>query len=191
MPFTRFFSTAEPDITQRQEGDIMQSRLNLDGFLPIHARRAAPVQRAVVRAALEGTGVAIGRPTMIGRTTRSTDSGADPSGKALCCRLEALVRADGEYRQVAAGKTRIAFLGQERGFSAITKRQRRGENLHVRAPVLTRPATSRTRRGSHPGLVRPHPRSRRRPTTRRRLSRHGSARANRSPWDAGAPPRRP
>ena len=31
----------------------MQSRLNLDGFLPIHARRAAPVQRAVIRAALK------------------------------------------------------------------------------------------------------------------------------------------
>ena len=75
MPFTRFFSTAEPDITQRQEGDIMQSRLNLDGFLPIHARRAAPVQRAVIQAALEGLGVAIGRPTVIAPRVERRNTG--------------------------------------------------------------------------------------------------------------------
>ena len=34
MPFPRYFSTAEPDMIQRQERQIVQSWLNLDGFLP-------------------------------------------------------------------------------------------------------------------------------------------------------------
>ena len=53
----------------------MQSRLNLDGFLPIHARRAAPVQRAVIQAALEGLGVAIGRPTVIAPRVERRNTG--------------------------------------------------------------------------------------------------------------------
>ena len=45
--------------------------------------------------------------------------GLRPSGKALYRRLEALIRACGEFH-VAPAKTRIAFLGQVR-FPAVTK----------------------------------------------------------------------
>ena len=34
MPFSRYLSPAEPDMAQRQERQIVQSQLNLDGFLP-------------------------------------------------------------------------------------------------------------------------------------------------------------
>ena len=43
----------------------MQSRLSLDGFLPIHAHRAAPVQHAVHSTVLKGMAAAIGSPTVI------------------------------------------------------------------------------------------------------------------------------
>ena len=33
MPFSGYFSTADPDMTSRQERQIVQSELNLDGFL--------------------------------------------------------------------------------------------------------------------------------------------------------------
>ena len=46
VPFSRYFGTAEPDIIQRQEGQIVQSSLNLDDFLraPWKGARSLRVQ---------------------------------------------------------------------------------------------------------------------------------------------------
>ena len=68
--------------------ELVELRWFSQDYLLPDPRRASgllPVQRAVIRAALEGVGVAIGRPTVIARGLSENEGAGASIGPARCC----------------------------------------------------------------------------------------------------------